>query len=82
MFKDNKYTKIYFNIINKAKKLIRNKNEEYYENHHIIPKSLEGKNTKENMVLLTYKEHFICHLLLIKMVENPKHKIKMLDNFK
>jgi len=36
----------------------------YYENHHIIPKCLGGTNDKENLILLTAKEHFVCHKLL------------------
>jgi len=36
----------------------------YYENHHIIPKCLNGTDNKENLVLLTAKEHYICHKLL------------------
>jgi hypothetical protein len=41
----------------------------YTEKHHIIPKSIGGNNTKENLVHLTAKEHFICHLLLTKMLD-------------
>ena len=36
----------------------------YYELHHILPKSLGGDNTKNNLVLLTAREHYIAHLLL------------------
>jgi uncharacterized alkaline shock family protein YloU len=36
----------------------------YYENHHIIPKCLNGTNNEDNLVLLTAREHFICHKLL------------------
>ena len=73
MFKDNKYTKWYFNIIENAKTKLRTKGEVYYESHHIIPRALDGNNKKENLVLLTPKEHFICHLLLIKMCIDGKH---------
>lgn len=65
IFINNKYTKWYFNIINRAK----NKTPcDYSEKHHIIPKSLGGDNSKENLVYLTAKEHFICHCLLPKML--------------
>ena len=40
---------------------------EYTENHHIIPRCLGGSDSKENIVKLSAKEHFICHLLLTKM---------------
>lgn len=78
-FLPNKYTKCYFSIINNAlqenRKKLRKNNKDfvYYESHHIIPKSVnpEFKDLKLNpwnKVLLTPKEHFICHLLLTKML--------------
>jgi ssDNA-binding Zn-finger/Zn-ribbon topoisomerase 1 len=42
---------------------------EYSENHHIIPRSLGGKDTPDNLVSLTPREHFIAHFLLYK--SNP-----------
>lgn len=65
MYIDNKYTKYYYTIINRAK------NRElvgYCERHHIIPKSLGGNDLKENLVKLTPKEHHTVHHLLTKMV--------------
>jgi hypothetical protein len=71
MFLNNKYTKIYFQIITKAQSETRFKSKEnYFERHHIIPKSFGGSNKKNNLVLLTAKEHFICHLLLPFMCED------------
>jgi hypothetical protein len=67
------YKKIYFNIIDKAKNRISN---EYSEQHHILPKCMGGKNTKDNLVKLTGREHFICHWLLWKFTEGID-KIKM-----
>ena len=64
VFIENKYTRIYYTIIEKAKS--RNVSD-YTENHHIIPKSLGGTNNKDNLVKLTAREHFVCHLLLTKM---------------
>jgi len=59
------YQRIYESIIKKAKSENRKKyNGIYYENHHIIPKCLGGSDGKENLVLLTAQEHFICHKLL------------------
>lgn len=68
MFLKNKYSKIYFSIINNAKKEDRDKSKSYFEKHHIIPTSLNGSNYKRNLALLTAREHYICHLLLTKMV--------------
>lgn len=64
MYLQNKYTSCYFNIINRAKSRSISG---YIEKHHIIPKSLGGNNAKDNLVKLTAKEHYICHLLLPKM---------------
>jgi 5-methylcytosine-specific restriction endonuclease McrA len=77
-FLQNKYTKWYFNIITSAK--LRSI-ESYGETHHIIPKSLGGSNSKENLIFLSAREHFICHWLLTKMVENVKHKYQMWNAF-
>ena len=69
MFLKNKYATWYYNIINKAKCQQRKKLKRnnpifvYYESHHIIPLCMNGTEK----VLLTAKEHFICHLLLCKM---------------
>jgi len=68
IFIANKYTRIYFSIIEKAKTRTLPKTE-YKEKHHIIPRSLGGNDDLENLVDLTAKEHFVCHKLLIKMTE-------------
>lgn len=74
LFLQNKYSKCYFRIIEKAKN--RKLDDIYVEEHHILPKSMDGDNSKENLVLLTAREHFICHLLLVKAVL-PYYKKKM-----
>jgi len=66
IFIDNKYTKWYYGIITNAK--TRDTVNGYVERHHIIPKSLGGTNFPDNLVVLTPREHFICHWLLIKML--------------
>lgn len=66
LFINNKYTTIYYAIIEKAKAI--NRLDEYTEKHHIIPKSIGGANEASNLVRLTAREHFICHMLLPKMV--------------
>lgn len=73
MFKQNKYTRWYFQIVLNAKTR-DHKNLGYVEWHHIIPVSLGGD--KGDKVALTPREHFICHLLLIKMLDG-KQKSKM-----
>lgn len=74
IFIANKYTNWYYAIIQAAQSRT---SDDYTERHHIIPKSLGGNNTKNNLVRLTAKEHFICHRLLTKMT-NGYQKVKML----
>lgn len=64
IFMENKYTRWYYSIINNAQ---ARTTLEYSEKHHIIPKSLGGNNDEENLVQLTAREHYVCHLLLTKM---------------
>lgn len=59
------YKKIYKHLIEKRKSNPITKG--YKENHHILPKSLGGDNSKENLVTLTGREHWIAHLLLHKI---------------
>ena len=75
IFNNNKYTACYKRII--ANAALRSLTKDVYtEKHHIIPKSLGGSNSKSNLVVLTAREHFVCHLLLPKMTEGPD-KVKM-----
>lgn len=71
MYLQNKYTTWYYNIIDNAKQRTLNG---YTERHHIIPRSLGGTDLKHNIVSLTAKEHFICHLLLTKMVNGSQQE--------
>jgi hypothetical protein len=77
MFKENKYTKIYYQLIDKRQKNLLLKSDVYCEKHHIIPKSLGGSNDENNFVNLLPREHFIAHLLLTKMVIEQDYVIKM-----
>ena len=68
-----KYSNWYQNIINKANNESRQKKRgTYYESHHIVPKCLGGNDDPLNLVLLTAREHFICHFLLTKIHDDPK----------
>lgn len=63
----NKYSQWYSNLIQKAKS--RKLETVYKESHHIIPKSLGGDDSQNNLVDLTLREHYVAHLLLSKMYE-------------
>ena len=73
------YRHIYMCIIAHAKSqeksgLRKRGNGEYYESHHILPKSLYPlwKKRKSNIVLLTAREHFFVHELLTKIYPTPQ----------
>ena len=92
IFISNKYTTTYYRIVERARtrKLSRP-----YEQHHVIPESffinrkrsgpkgwLEGNpEDKSNKVILTPREHFICHWLLLKMVSGPGY-CKMIEGLR
>lgn len=60
MFIQNKYYKWYQSIV------AHSSSSDYVEEHHILPKSLGGSNDASNLVKLSAREHFICHILLTK----------------
>jgi hypothetical protein len=64
------YKKIYDNFIEMRKKRIIDESF-YYETHHILPKSLGGDDSLENLIKLTAREHYFAHLLLAKFA-GPK----------
>lgn len=46
----------------------------YTERHHIIPTCIGGSNNKDNITILTAREHFMAHWLLYKI-----HKSQLLS---
>jgi len=74
------YKKIYNSII--LKRITSPCNDEYTEKHHVIPKSLGGSDDTSNIIQLSAREHFLCHLLLIKMyAEGTPEWCKMIKAF-
>ncbi len=73
----NTYSITYYKIITRALSENRSKSSIFNQRHHIIPKSVGGTNEPTNLVNLTYKEHRVCHCLLIKMQINFQDEIKM-----
>ena len=74
------YQRIYDQIVDRAKKESRLYGKDvYYERHHIIPKCMGGEGrveqwkTHPNIIVLTAREHFLCHWLLCRVYpENKK----------
>ncbi|RKZ80717.1 MAG: hypothetical protein DRQ35_01705 [Gammaproteobacteria bacterium] len=71
------YNTLYNNIIDSVKDRI---NECYTEKHHIVPRSLGGSNDKDNIAILTAREHFICHYLLAKMYKKESIEWYKMNN--
>ena len=70
----NKYYHWYMSIVNH--RLTNQIIGGYYESHHVIPRSMGGSNRNDNLVNLTSREHFICHLLLTKFtIGKNKHSM-------
>lgn len=63
------YAKIYDKLIAKARQRVL---VGYGEKHHILPRCMGGGNSKENIVLLAAREHFIAHKLLVRMHPSVK----------
>lgn len=76
MFLSNKYLIHYTTLCEKARD--RPVLEGYQEKHHIIPKSLGGNEDATNLVALTAREHYIAHLLLVRITEGV-NKSKMIN---
>lgn len=72
------YRKVYDQLITSRKQLNRSKVKggTYYERHHIIPTACGGLDHEDNLVLLTAKEHFVAHMLLIHCYDGV-YKSKM-----
>lgn len=80
------YKKIYNSLVIKCKNQNRKKGiGVYYEAHHIVPRCFGGegdyRNAKHpNIVLLTAKEHYIAHLLLVAIYPDSPCMLKALWN--
>lgn len=67
------YEKNYYDYIAYVKSL-GNRHLSYSETHHIKPRCMGGDDSEDNLVVLTAREHFLAHYLLVKM--NPdNHKL-------
>jgi hypothetical protein len=66
------YEKIYHDLC-KDRKVRGLTKEVGYEFHHIVPRSLGGKDCKDNLVKFSCREHYVAHKLLSKIY---KHRDK------
>lgn len=42
----------------------------YTESHHIVPRYMGGTNDLSNLIVLTYRQHILAHLLLYRKYRN------------
>jgi len=76
---NNKYHKIYHNLIQKSRNRILCKP---FEEHHIVPKALGGTDDISNIVKLTSREHYFAHKLLVRItIGQQKYKMIAALNF-
>lgn len=85
LIKENKYKKWYFSIVKNIKNDEREYNSNIHEKHHIFPKSMGGGNCIDNILICTFREHFILHMLLVKFTISPynskmHHALRMMMN--
>ena len=57
----------------------RVRDDDYYEAHHILPKCMGGDEI-EYLVLLTGREHFLCHYLLRNMFDEGSEERKKMNS--
>lgn len=76
MFNDSKYSKWYFTLVSRARVRVFTGKPKGYHRHHITPRCLGGGDEPENICLLTYREHMVAHMLLVKMTTG-KNQAKM-----
>lgn len=73
------YLEHYYRLVDRAR--IRNWTKEdapvYTELHHVVPRSAGGDNSPDNLILLTAEEHFVAHLLLVKIFKGTDLYRKM-----
>ena len=71
------YQKIYVQLIHNRQINQIPESYKYAENHHIIPRCLNGVDDQWNIVRLSFREHYIAHLLLWKMYKEKNVGLKL-----
>lgn len=60
------YKRIYADFI-KDRRAKEGRLEGYVERHHIVPRSLGGSDDPDNLINLTFEDHYFAHLLLARI---------------
>jgi hypothetical protein len=64
--------KRHYNLLIERARLRNRSDGTYYESHHILPRCMGGSDDEDNLVLLTPEEHYIAHLILVRMYPESK----------
>ena len=60
----------HYNRLIETRKFKNRESGVYYEKHHILPRSMCGDDSENNLVYLTAREHFLAHWLLWRIHRN------------
>lgn len=75
MKRASKYRHWYDGLMQQARQ--RGPLNEYCEKHHVKPRCFGGSDAVSNIVVLTYREHFLAHWLLVKFVRGKERRKQM-----
>lgn len=75
------YEKLYGSLIAKRRREVLCKRLKA-ESHHITPVSWGGTDEISNLIYLTRREHFLAHLLLVKLADSTSKRLSMLSAVK
>ena len=66
------YQRIYDQLIDRARNRVP---DGYVERHHVIPRCMGGSDEADNLVALYPEEHFLAHVLLVKIHPEERNLI-------
>lgn len=72
------YKRIYDQLIQKRRVTPANLEYQYTQTHHIVPRSIDPSKAKDknNLVILSFRQHYVAHALLVKITKTEKDKSK------
>lgn len=81
--KDKEINHHYLNRYIKLLEEIQSVESDNYENHHVLPRSIfpEYENTKNNIIAVPTKWHYILHWVMFKIFNDEKYKQQMIFAF-
>ena len=65
-----KYLKLYIRLIERCKTMTEEETSGYCEVHHILPRTMKGKDIKENLVNMPIRYHIMAHIVIVEAYPN------------